>query len=520
VTSGPLTRADLEALWRDVNDESYWRPLVESPGAPIETVEQSMAQVERVSVAVDRTTQAMYIFQWSGQSDAPASGEALAVVALRVVRASSFDRLVVFEPGLSIAHVTDDYGEDGAKPFATGRRYTPLLRCALLPGDAELTIPAVAERPGTGYNQPQPGTIREFVQTGGGLTNTGRATPEGLFATSTGAGPQLAPGHVGGYVEFLDGPMAGQRRQIRRYAGGSPSVVEFDRYVVFRGATTAGEFVPGERVLAFDVSGAVVSTGTLVAANAMFFAFELDATSAYVAAATVVVGTSSAATFTIESTIQQPAVAGVGAWRFLDWTPDVGVAITNPEPPAGGRAAMLDELGLERNVPRASREPDASYQARVGNPADVVTPNAIRRAANHVLAPYGLACCFRQVGSRLLPGFFYDAGSSANVPQHPAANYAYDMPATSAHRNKVLLDLAHFRGWFRVGVPRLHLGEFGFAYDVGRKNAYDQRLAQSNFFDGFPVGNRAVYAALWAAVERARMGGVRWDLYIEDVGCF
>jgi len=521
VTSGPLTNVDLQALWRDVTDEGYWRPLVESPTAPLEAIEQAMAQTERLSLAVDRTTQSMYIFPWSGQTDAPSSGEAQATVLLRVTRTKEIHRLVVFDVGLLILHVTSDYGEDGAQSIATGRRYTLTERQALLPGETELWLPAVAERPGTGYNQPLPGTINEFQQQSTGVTNTGQAVGfTTQFVTSTGAGSQLDPSHVSGYLALDTGALAGQLRQIRRFVGGSPVVVELDRYVVFRYESGVGTFIVGELIQLRNAIDTVMGTGVLIAVNAEYIAVELDETSTFDADPYIIFGTASAAYGVWNDTVQQPTVTGTSVWRFLDWSTDLGIAVTNAESPSGGRAAMLDELGFERNVPRTSYEPDTSYRQRVGNPADVVSPNAIRRTANHILAPYGLAVCFRQVGSRLLPGMFYDAGSSLNIPQNPDVNFAYDMPAVPQNRNKVMFDLAHFRGWFKVGVPPLNLGNFGCAYDVGPANAYDQRLTSANFFDGYPAGNGRVWAALWSAIERARMAGVRWDLYIEDIGCF
>jgi hypothetical protein len=437
---------------------------------------------------------------------------------LRFNRTTNLDRFLVLEAGTTILHSTTDYGPDGAQIFRTGRKYVLTARRALLPGSATITIPAVSYRPGTGYNQPLPGTISEFAQRGDGLSNTGFATGTGTqFQTTTGAGSQLDPLHVRGMIAFDSGPMAGQLRQIRQFVGGAPVVIELDHFAVFRGVTAGGPFAVGERVVQLT-SGA---SGLVLASNADYLAIDVDSpeinpfTSAF-----GIIGLTSGAGFTINATIQQPTTAGVAAWRFQNWTDDLSVVVTNDAAPTGGRAGMLDELGFERNVSRASAEGDESYRLRVGNPADVVSPNAIRRTANQILAPYKSACCFRQVGSRLLPGMFYDAGSSANVPQNPAVNYAYDLPLTAQNRNKVALDLAHFRGYFRLGVPPLNLGEYGCAYDRGNTNAYDVRFPAGNFFDGYPVGNRRVWAAIWSAVDRARMAGVRWEMYVENIGCF
>lgn len=153
---------------------------------------------------------------------------------------------------------------------------------------------------------------------------------------------------------------------------------------------------------------------------------------------------------------------------------------------------MLDELGGERGLGRSPGESDTLYRKRVAKPSDTVSPNAVRRAANAILAPLGAAVCLREVGSRLLPGLFFDAGSSSDTPQNPATNFAYDMnPSVRPEdRWKVLLDLLEFRGFFMIGVPPLASG----AADV--------------------------YRAVFNEVSRVRGGGVGFEMYVEDLGCY
>jgi hypothetical protein len=291
---------------------------------------------------------------------------------------------------------------------------------------------------------------------------------------------------------------------------------------MFRGTYVLNQFRYGEQVFQYHpTTYELTGWGTVIAADAARVVIDVIPGYFFNIANGVIYGTASGTTFTPDLREQTFAVSGDNRWRFLDWTEDLGIEVANVDSPTDGQSPVLDEIGFERNVPRTTQEPDDSYRVRVGNPADIIAPNAIRRAVNHILAPYGLACCFRQVGTDLLPGFFYDAGSSSNVPQHPKTLFAYDMPVDGypQNRNKVYFDLDHFRGWFKVGIPPLNLGAFGFAYDVGL-GPYDATLPKANFYDGGTPGNRAVWAAVWAAVERARMAGVFWDLYIEDIGCF
>ena len=72
---GPLSAADLQAIWESSVDDSYSQPIVlAGEGKGFEVYTQAFAQVERLSQAVDYTTQALYILPWSGQSGEPAAG--------------------------------------------------------------------------------------------------------------------------------------------------------------------------------------------------------------------------------------------------------------------------------------------------------------------------------------------------------------------------------------------------------------------------------------------------------------
>ena len=71
---GPLTAADLRAIWEGAVDKSYSLPLLRAgEGQGLEVYGQAWAQLARVALAIDRTTQQLYIQPWSGQSSEPAS---------------------------------------------------------------------------------------------------------------------------------------------------------------------------------------------------------------------------------------------------------------------------------------------------------------------------------------------------------------------------------------------------------------------------------------------------------------
>lgn len=148
----------------------------------------------------------------------------------------------------------------------------------------------------------------------------------------------------------------------------------------------------------------------------------------------VAVGLQSGAAFTVSSVNYQTTFAdeapivGVGgaSWRILDWIADWGLEATNALSPENGKAAFLDELGNERAIGRSPGETDDSYRERVREIADVVTPNAIRRALNRALP--GSPWSFLEVGQPGFLGFFYDGTNEApDVLPHGARNDAYDV---------------------------------------------------------------------------------------------
>jgi hypothetical protein len=87
-------------------------------------------------------------------------------------------------------------------------------------------------------------------------------------------------------------------------------------------------------------------------------------------------------------------------------------------------------------------------------------------------------------------------------------------------RFKLNLDYTEFRAFFLLGVPPPVLGEFGIPYDAPHPyNAFDA-APYLTFSDGYPVTSATLNQATYQAIDRARAGGVGFDLYPEDLGCF
>jgi len=491
---GPLTREEITTLWKSVTDPVYHRPLLEKPDSGVEGVEQAHAQFARASEMVDRTTQAMFIFPFSGQSDEPAGGAELASVVLTVTRERLPQQPLTIQAGTVVLHVVDDYGEEGAVEVVTARRY--LFEEDLVFGVGEVgpkTVDALSERPGFNYNLPLEGTLKRLEQPGSGLLNT-NATQLAIAGANwlelDVTADVLTPFQTGQYVWLTLGPNVGQRRRIIDWAEVSGLArVNLAPTSIADVSSFSGPFIPGEDV----TQGG--TTHTFVSLSNNKLVTEAQGSAELVPG--VVTGAASGDTATI-AVVEQAAFMTPSpgppdtSWQVLDWVVSFGLVVTNDASPTGGRSAMLDELGGERGIGRTPGEVDDAYRERIGRPADTVSPMAIRRAANAVLAPLGSAVCLRQVGSRLMPGFYYDAGSSADSPQVPANNYAYDMnPAVRPEdRFKFYLDYTEFRAFFMIGVPPIGVG----AADV----------------------NRAVFNE----VTRVKAGGVGFVMYEENVGCF
>lgn len=433
-TSGPLGVTELLELWKSATDEGYSRPIIEGgEGFGLEAITQGLAQLARLSEAVDRTTQAMFILPWSGQTNEPAGGAAHATTTLTVTRTRLFEEWVTFAAGeVLFEEVTTDFGRDGPVEVVTGRRFVVQTSASFGPGEAgPLSVAVVAERPGYGFNNVGIGNLRRIVQPGSKFGNTGATVVPGVEShrlVVENRPDVVVPGHVGQYLTFLVGANAGQTRRVTGYlppdlAATPPNggTVLLAPTGIFRFSLSGGAFIVGEEVEQFP-SGAkgrfVHTCGNWVA---------IDRTLGTFVVGQVIVGSRSAAQILVDAIDQSPDLAaetGTAQWYVPSWEDDYGIEVTNAAQPSGGRAAMLDELGFERNVRRAPGESDDLYRLRVATPADTVSPNAVQRAGNRALQPLGEQVCLREVGSSKLRGLFYD-GDPSSVD--PLVAFAFDL---------------------------------------------------------------------------------------------
>jgi len=554
---GPLTADDFLELWRSAVDETYSEPLeAAGEGEGFEAYTQLFAQFERVSKAVERTFQSLFIRPHSSATDFQATGGGRAQVRLWISRSGLIEQPFVLPKGTMVEELATDWGENGGVEVLTGRRYVLEETCAIAPGDTgPMRVGASAERFGVGYMNPLPGTIKFIVQPGSLFVNDG-ATVEDRPLTTYETAPLLPshalvsaaneadvfiPAHVGQTLFFSSGSNAGKFARIIDYLPADlsdPSNPVGGRvrlaYTVFleakSGHFSSDKFYSGEPVTLYNIGGDVIGNGIFLAAHivgktlpssrcrVLFDLISLKAGETIYS----VVGDQSGE-YAEPDTINIPDFideVGTASWQIIDFATGFQATVTNNESPVFGFSPMLDTLGEERGVARASGESDSSYASRIYSVRDVVTPNAIRRAANRALVEQEVTGCYREVGSSKFTGFYFD---------HDA--YDYDFTVRPADRFKLVLDEIEMRGFFLMGVPSFGYGEFGFPYDGKESepgadpfpftNAYDTEPSSefARAYDGFPLYEASIYSPVWRALSDVVAGGVGFDLYREDIGC-
>ena len=192
------------------------------------------------------------------------------------------------------------------------------------------------------------------------------------------------------------------------------------------------------------------------------------------------------------------------------------VAITD------GVTGFLEQLGLDRGVPRATGEPTEQYRARVRTLPDTVSFDAVRRAVESVLAPLNIS--FQYIETFLL-----SYQSCFDAPNTLAPIFVYDDPRPQPPRPFMnrWLDENEFRGAFIIVVPRLAaITERGMVYDdpediqgnfftnLGRRaqSAYDSpndtTVVYAGVYDGEDQQQQALMQALFFLLQQTKAAGV------------
>jgi len=218
---------------------------------------------------------------------------------------------------------------------------------------------------------------------------------------------------------------------------------------------------------------------------------------------------------------------------------DPTVHVRQPNDAVGGVAPILSGVGEDRGVPRLSGEPADPYRVRARSLPDTVSPAAIRRVVEGILAPYGIAYDLIET-PQITYQTAYDAPSpNAGVPTEQAVPptsplfdstlFVYDDPRPEYPLRNMWLDEFEHRGAFIVVVDLKTLFDVGMAYDdpgmipsdfrdpltqFGRGTpAYDSTSADSTLvygaaYDGQDLLYNAMMFGLWQILQSAKAAGV------------
>lgn len=205
--------------------------------------------------------------------------------------------------------------------------------------------------------------------------------------------------------------------------------------------------------------------------------------------------------------------AGTVEWIVRDWR-DLGWTITSLQQITLGRDDDLGMIGDNRGMYPEQGETEEQFRRRLAQLPDVVTPAALNRVVNRLLAPLKLKGRVIDIGDEV-HGFFLD---------EDAFDYYAD-PTDPYPQNKwkLLLDMTEAYGHFYVLVPWIAEGDFGIFFDVGPsiylpdKGLYLGPCWDDGFMDGFsPVASYNVYPNIYREMKRRKLGGVGFTMIPDE----
>jgi hypothetical protein len=209
-------------------------------------------------------------------------------------------------------------------------------------------------------------------------------------------------------------------------------------------------------------------------------------------------------------TVDGPALVAGGnnSLRVVDVN-EVGVSAELNGDLTGGVHGWLDELGKERGIGRNALEVDGEYRERIKNLPDLVSPNALQRAARRILEPLGIS--FRVMESRD-PEQFQGAAWD---------EFPYDNPNTSIFPEDGEQHFWQGNGFeyrgFYVVVERQGYGDAGWPWDIKHPGGVHPSAAWDFMaYDGYAGGFWADLLRLIAEIEKTRAAGVPWLLVLVD----
>ena len=195
-------------------------------------------------------------------------------------------------------------------------------------------------------------------------------------------------------------------------------------------------------------------------------------------------------------------------WAVRDFK-DLGVEITSARHVSLGRDDDLGLIGDGRNIHPAAGETQEAFRARIFKIPDVVSPNALTRVLNRILAPLHKTGRIVDTGDEV-KGFFLDVDA-----------FDYYTPGDIYPENKwkLLLSTWEAYGFFYAQVPWVGDGDFGMFYDEGPvyllpdKGTYIGPAYDEGCYDGFsPFAASNVYKLIYNEMERRKGGGIAFAI--------
>lgn len=199
-------------------------------------------------------------------------------------------------------------------------------------------------------------------------------------------------------------------------------------------------------------------------------------------------------------------------WAVRDFK-DLGVEITSARHITLGRDDDLGLIGYGRNIHPAAGETQEAFRARLFKIPDVISPNALTRVLNRILAPLHLHGRIVDVGDQVL-GFYLDVD---------ALDYYGIGEVFPENKWKLLLSTWEAYGFFYAEVPWVGDGDFGMFYDEGpvyllpNVGTYLGPSYDDGCYDGFsPFASNVLYKTIYNELERRKGGGIAFAILPDE----
>jgi len=197
----------------------------------------------------------------------------------------------------------------------------------------------------------------------------------------------------------------------------------------------------------------------------------------------------------------------------------------------GGQPAVLDQLGLDRDLPRIPNETDETYKERIRRLPDTVSIDAICRQLDAVFLPLGLAYALIETWENSYQGCWdqplgdLSHGTMGTLRE---GVFAFDNPDASQFYGRWMDERDCPAGVIVTAPGLVPWDERGAAYDdttfidandyetvLGRRatSAYDAPDQDSDvikvpFYDGDDLYHKHFYQRLWNLLREIKGGGV------------